>query len=73
MTWTQIIRRLFFSKDNNHGEGHVATIVKENVRMPQRMKTHDAKEHQPSDQSRLEPAKPGRPPWVWASFGSAPQ
>ena len=58
-------------KDNNHGEGHVATIVKENVRIPQRMKTHVANEHQPSDAEPAQPAKAGRRPWVWALFGLA--
>jgi membrane fusion protein (multidrug efflux system) len=56
-------------KDNNHGEGNVATIVKENVRMPQRTKTHDAKEHQPSGSGPAHPAKPGRRPWIWALVG----
>ena len=60
---------LVLLKENNHGEGHVATIVKENVRMPQRTKTHEAKERQPSDSEPGHPAKPGRPPWVWALVG----
>jgi membrane fusion protein (multidrug efflux system) len=58
-------------KDNDHAERHVATIVKESPRIPQRMKTHVAKEHPPSDSEPAHPAKAGRRPWVWALFGLA--
>jgi membrane fusion protein (multidrug efflux system) len=58
-------------KDNNHDGERVATAVKENMHMPQRLKIDPGRQHEPADIEPAEPAKPGRRPWVWALLGVA--